>query len=349
MLIDFDGNKCPEFCPNFEFTHCTYYVPADNDKECGFCKLPDYTYRCLADVTRGIPLSHSSVQDFLSCHNLYYKKDIRGIRVRTAFLSSPLKIGKLWDSVLGKYLGALDIDIPSIINEYEIPDFDVARVRAIYRAYKTLDIQVEPGYELQAKIDMELPFECPENSEWPNRQLPNLCITGYYDKKWPTHFDEDKVTGKPENYLDPYFIQSQVGTYFMADESLEYCTMKPIRRPDLKSTGKNKEEDADSYCERCYQDIISRPSYYFIGWNRETRKYGKVYHRGEFNLDEIKSRFGHIFREIYLSTVFNGWYKNDRVCSNVLPGVVCDMKPICSNNDNMNEDMFEIRKKEITF
>lgn len=355
MLIDFDGDKCPNFNPNFEFTHCTYYDPASNDKECGFCKLPNWTYRCLADVTKGIPQSHSSVQDFLTCHNLYYKKAIRGIRVKDSQVSSAIKVGKLWDTVLGKHLGYIDPetnlppDITALINKYEISAFDVAKVKAVFRAYKMLEIQIDPGYEIQAKVEMELSFDCPENTEWPNRKLPPLLISGYYDKKWPNSFDEDKVSGKPENYLDPYFIQSQCGVYFMADPKLEFCTMKVIRRPDLKSTGKNKEEDADTYSERCYQDIISRPANYFIGFNRETRKYGKRFYRGEFDLDGIKSRFGHIFREIHQAHLYNGWYKNDRVCNNVLPGFSCDMLPICSNADHMSEERYEIRKRKVTF
>jgi hypothetical protein len=345
MLIDFDGSKCPEFCPNFEFTHCTYYDPADNDKECGFCKKTNYSYRCLADLTRGIPLSYSSVGDFLTCHKLYYLKAIRGIQTRDNLKSTPLKLGSLWDQVLQKHLGNTSIDIPAIINQYEIPDRDVAKVKALYRAYKTLGIEVDPGYELQAKIGLTF---SPDVSGLDGQPM-DLLITGYYDRKYLDHFIENKLSGRPDNYLDPYFIQSQCGVYFLADTNLQSCTMEIARTPDLKSTGKNKEEDADTYSERCYQDIISRPSYYFIGYNRETHRYGKKFHRAEFNTDDIKNRFKHIFREICSAWLYDGWYPNDRVCNNILPGISCDMKSICSNNDHMSEEVFEIRKRKVTF
>jgi hypothetical protein len=349
LLTDFDNSKCAKFTPNSDFDACMYYDKAGAEGECGFCKTEEF-YRCLADTNRQIPLSYSSVQSFLTCHYLYYLQAIRGIQTKDAAKSSPLKMGTLWDSVLQKYLGGIDrttgqpFDIAAIINKYEIDGKDVAKVRGLYKAYKYLDVQVEPNFDLQKKIDLKLSFD----KVWGEGYPVEILITGYYDRYYPNHFIENKLSGRPDNYLDPWFIQSQVGTYFLADPSLESCTMEIARTPDLKSTGKNKEEDDESYSERVYQDIISRPSHYFLGWNGETKRYGRKFFRSEFDLEELKSRFIHIFREYWEARKFDGWFKSDRSCMNVLPGIKCDMISLCRHN-NLSESIYQIRKHQTTF
>ena len=336
MKSTFIGS-CFKFQPNSDFSSCAYYDPSDNSKVNGFCTRPDM-YRCVSTLGKIIPLSYSSVSDFLTCRHLYYLKAIRGIRMKDAAVSSPLKMGTLWDKVLQKYLGNKSIDIPAIINQYEIDDKDTAKVQGLYRAYKALDIQVEPGYDLQAKIDLTIPFD----QTWPDGSPVEMMMTGFYDRKYADHFVENKLSGRPEFYQDPFFIQSQIGTYFLADPNLKHVTMEIIRTPALKSTGKNKEESAGDYGERVYQDAISRPSHYFIGWNSETKTYGRRFYRKEFDLEEIKSRYLHVFKEIYNARFTDGFYKNDRVCNNVLPGIACDMLSVCRYN-NMSESIYEIR------
>lgn len=342
-LNDFDQSHCSKFSPNSDMSSCTYYELSVNENENGFCKRPEF-YRCLATTVKVIPLSHSSVQDFLTCHQLYYLRAIRGIQTKKSKLSSPLKMGSLWDSVLQKYIGKTEVNIADIINEYEIDDKDVAKVKGLFRAYKELEIVVEEGGNLQAKIDLKVGFE----NVWHGKVPVELLITGYYDRKYQCYFVENKLSSRPESYLDPYFINSQVGTYFLADTSLEYCIMEVVRTPALKSTGKNKEENADELCERIYQDCISRPSYYFIGYDNKTKKYGKKFYRSEFDLEDIKSRYLHIFREIFDARVMNGWYKNNKACNNVLPGISCDLLGICKTG-NMSEEVYSIREKKVKF
>jgi hypothetical protein len=257
-------------------------------------------------------------------------------------------MGTLWDNVLQNYLGGKlynnqgnPTTIPEIIEQYEMDPMDVARVKGIFRAYKTLEIQVDPDYQLQAKINLQIDFE----KTWTNGDPVKLLLTGFYDRKYADSFVENKMSGKPDNYLDPFFIQSQIGTYFLADPNLQYCIMEVVRAPQLKQN-KNTTESPDEFAERIYQDAISRPSFYFIGYDNKTRKYGKKYFRGEFDLNELKSRYIHIFREIFEARISNGFYKNDRVCSNILPGIQCDMKQCCRYN-NMSEQVYQIRKKKV--
>ena len=339
-LTDFNLSRCPVANPNNNFTSCLYYDDI-GPNICGFCKRPEY-YRCLASNLQ-IPLSHSSVQDFLSCHHLYYLKAIRGIQIKPPATSTPIKLGSLWDAVLQKQAG-VTVDIPGLINSYQISDRDVAKIKALFRAYKQLGISPEPDGILQSKINLSIKFEQRWTPDYPD----TIQVTGYYDRKYPNHFVENKLSGRPDNYSDPWFINSQVGTYFLADQSLEHCIMEVCRTPDLKSTGQYKDELDEEYGERVFQDIISRPSHYFIGWNNKDHTYGKKFYRAEFNLEELANRFVHIMREIHQARLFNGWYKNDKVCNNILPGITCDFAGICKYN-NMSEERYGIRDKPIVF
>jgi hypothetical protein len=171
-----------------------------------------------------------------------------------------------------------------------------------------------------------------------------LAVTGYYDRKYGNYFVENKLSGRPDHYLDLFYLQSQNGTYFLADPSLEYCIMEITRTPDQKELKKTP-ETPEVFTERCFQDILSRPSHYFIGYDKKTHRYGKKFFRAEFNLDEIKDRYLFIFKEIFDAWVHDGWYKSDRSCAQVLPGIPCDMLPICRYN-TMSETVFEIRKRQ---
>jgi hypothetical protein len=348
-LSDFDSKRCAEFNPNNEFQICQYYEPATNPLECGYCKKEGYSYRCIAHNGQ-IPLSHSTVQNFLSCHYLCYLANFRGIQTLDAAKSNALKGGILWDAVQQKHLGGIDretgkpFDIPALIKKYEIEDKVVAKVRGLYRAFKMLEVQIDPGYDLQAKIDLKIEFD----KVWGDGYPVEILLTGYYDRKYSDYFVEQKFSSKPDYYLDPYFIQSQIGTYFLADPSLNSCIMEVVRVPDLRSTGKNKDESPEEYGERVYQDAISRPSHYFIGWNPLTRRYGKKYFKKEFDIWDLKSRYIHIFREYWEARKFNGWYKNDKSCMNLLPGIPCEMLSVCRHG-NMSESIYKIRQRPVIF
>ena len=313
---------------------CEFHVPVEN--EAGYCRRPEY-FRCIEDVNRlAFPLSYSSVSNFLTCHNLFYLRNIRGIETRNEATSSPIKMGQLWDKCLQKLLGA-DINLNDTVAAYEIENNDVAKVRALYRAYKTLEIAVDEGYELQATFRKPVQIYEIEADE----EGSKILITGIYDRKYPTAFAENKLSGRPEMYFDIFFLQSQIGAYFIADDNLEYVDMEVVRTPALKQA-KNKDEGPEDFEERIYKDIIARPSAYFLGFNNKTNRYGKRFYRSEFNLGEIRLRFQHVSREIHEACFFDGWYLNDRACNNVLPGIACDMLSVCRYG-TMAENIYRIR------
>lgn len=348
-LLDFNQQKCPDFDANFNTNNCTYYEVGKRTDERGFCKLSNKYYRCVAHKNQ-IPSSHSMLQNFLTCHHLCYLVNFRGIQMLDSAMSPAVKMGALWDAALGSIYGGIDkdtgkpYDIPALIKRYEIDSRSLAKVRGLFRAYQKLEVQVEPGGIVQKEIDMRISFD----RVWGDGVPVEVIVTGYYDRWYPTSFVENKLTSRPDNYQDPFFIQSQVGTYFLADPSLQFCIMEIARTPDLKSKGQFEGESDEQHEERIYQDCLKRPGHYFIGWDMKTHTYGRKYFRTEFNLDEIRARYLHIFREYWEANQFDGWYKNDRVCSQILPGIECDMKQLCRYN-NMSESLYRIRQRPIIF
>ncbi len=368
-----DSSRCQYFLPSFDDKECDYYDPPetelmeDKPGECGFCKRPD-SYRCIADVARIIPLSHSSIDTFLTCHYLYYLKKILGIEMRPQFFGPALKAGKLWDVVKQRHLGE-KVSIKDTVEEYQIDEYTVAKVRALYHGYKELEIVVEDGYALQASVDMSYEIEVPaasllprilsdvivdENNIWGIREdlkpflsktwtFP-LSIAGFYDRKYQTYFAEDKLSSRPEFYLDPFFLQSQNSTYFMADPNLEYCIQEVVLFPQQK-INKKKDESAEALGVRVFNDVISKPSKYFIGFDRKKRMYGKKFFRGEFDLQAAEERYKQVVLEVLSCRWTGNFYRNFKVCNNILPGIPCDMQKICRSG-NMSENMFRIRSRK---
>lgn len=361
-----DSNKCPYFLPTFDNRECKYYQYAENDRfeqidgACGFCKRPG-GYRCVADITRIVPLSHSSVSTFMTCHQLYYLQKILGIEKRPAFMGVPLKAGSLWDTIKQRHLGA-DKSIKDKIEEYEIDPITVSKVRALYHAYKEFGITVDSGFELQAAINFSHNIQLSPSSFipsvdvgeekinlWADRRNQGednrtwifpLSVTGFYDRKYSTYFCEDKLSGKPKFYLDPFYIQSQMGTYFLADPNLEYVIMEVVLFPQQREL--KKPETPEAMYERVYGEILSRPSKYFIGFDRKKLKYGVKFHRGEFDLDAIVSTYQQVVLEILSCRYTGNFYKNFRACNNIF-GYPCEYQTICKTG-NISESLFRIRK-----
>jgi len=341
--------KCPHYNPTFSGNNpdqCSMYL--EQGDFCGICKRVD-TYRCLGDVgVKPIHMSHSSVQDFLTCHRLFYIKQIMGLGVKNKHCSRPIKLGKLWDTVLQFKLGKGEVNPQSVIDDYDMDVYDVETIRALYRAYKDLDIQIEDGYELQAAVDIDWnPFD--EVKTWGTGAPVTVHVKGFYDRKYPEYFVENKLSGRPDGYLDIYFIQSQIATYFLADPNMEKCVMEVVRTPGLRV---NKEEEQDEsgkmYGNRIYEDVMGRPAYYFQGWNKSKKTYGKTFFRKEFDLDDVRERYLSIFREIHEALACDGMYRNDRSCKGILPGMGCDFLNACRYG-MVSDEVYEIRKKDIKF
>jgi hypothetical protein len=320
---------------------CIHYLDRGED-ECGLCSRNDM-YRCIQDLReRPLPLSHSSIQDFLTCHHYYYITQIRGIEVIPSMMTDPVKDGALWNAALDWHISNGTTDSPAkVVQEYGMSEKSTLKIKAMIRAWKELEIAIDPDPALQKRFDVLQPV----NFYWLHEndvQPIKIKIRGFFDRWYPTYFVEQKLTKSPDRYFDPFFISSQIGTYFLAEPSAEYVIIEAVRNPDLKSIRNESDED---YSYRVYEDLMTRTAHYFPGWNRERCTFGKKFMRSEFNLREIESRFEHVVREIYTCLEFKGFYKNDKACSAVLPGIPCPYLNLCRYNV-ASESVYRIKAKE---
>jgi hypothetical protein len=335
---------CEKFSPTFGTENqCHYYIEQSKKSVCGLCKLPE-NYRCIAEIAdKPLPLSHSSIQDFMTCPRLFYYKQVRGIQVKNAHMGMPLKLGKLWDTVLQWYLGDKTVGIQEVVDDYDIPEHGVESIKALYKAYRDLGIKVEEGGRLQAPVNLYIEDFGHGVWTWGNGSAVRLLVRGFYDRKYDGYFVENKLSSRPDNYLDIYLIQSQCATYFLADPNLEYCIMEVARTPALKIT-KREEDDIAAFGERVYNDVMARPAYYFMGYNKDTHTYGKKFFRNEFDLTDVRDRYKIIFMNIHEALMCDAFIRNDRSCKNTFPGQSCDYLGICRFN-TMSEDVYQVREK----
>jgi hypothetical protein len=119
--------------------------------------------------------------------------------------------------------------------------------------------------------------------------------------------------------------------------------MEIARTPDLKIT-KREENDIAAFGERVYNDVMSRPAHYFIGYNKDTSTYGKKFFRNEFDLTDVRDRYKIIFMNIHEALTCDRFIRNDRSCANTFPGSKCDYLGICRFG-TMSEDVYQIREK----
>ncbi len=323
---------------------CRYYIKVTKDEQVsedqwfpysiGFCSCNDQ-FLCIEDIPARVPrLSHSSVSDFMDCRRLYYLKHIRGIEKIPARLGDALKMGVLWDAVVQMMIGELKpSDITDLVDKYEMDEKDVvAKVRGVYKAFKELDVKIDPFGKTQPRF--MLPLHYPYTGT-------DFLITGVYDRLYDKHFVETKFSRNVEFYTSLYSIAPQVGTYFLANPNMEYCIMEVVRTPDLKSTRSHEGESDKDLEDRIRADVVARPAWYFKGWDAATKTFGVKFYRSEFNLKEIEDRYAACYYEIADCAHRDAFYKNHKRC---LRPWKCEFIDICQF-DNMSETQFRIKKK----
>ncbi len=82
-------------------------------------------------------LSQSTAQQFSLCKRKYLLGSILHIRRRPELCSLPIKLGSLWDKLMQyRYGGCPFSEVLKLIDEYQISDIEVARVKGIFLAHK---------------------------------------------------------------------------------------------------------------------------------------------------------------------------------------------------------------------
>jgi len=242
-------------------------------------------------------ISFPHLVDFIACKKRYKHAAIDGLIVKPEYLPEPLKLGISWD-IFVHSLYNKEHELSSALQFLQLNSTEFAKISAFARAYKDLEIQVNTdrllGY--QFKIHTAVGQE---------------QIVGYVNRAYEDHIIECKFSSRPEFYRQRENLTYQLGTYFMANEDWQYADVEITRVPALKP---KSDETAAAYEERCYGDIISRPAFYFIGWDRKARTFGVRFWRSEFDLDEVFRTYVYVLEEIKTTIRRGSWYPNNLAC-----------------------------------
>jgi len=290
----------------------------------------------------GMILSHSSRELFIRCRQAFYLQRIKRISIRNSMLPLPVKLGAIWDKYMeSRYLGVKFMEkFWSMVNEYTIEDdMDVAKIYGLIQAHRQLEM--EPYYETKdggmfrgCQYKFEIPAVCVKDGDF--------SIIGYIDRVYSDHIIESKLTARPDFYFQIHNITSQIGTYFLSNPEYKYAVIESTRVPGLRTgRGKNSDESSESYKNRIIGEILSKPSYYFLGFNRDTKTFGKKFWRNEFDMDELLRDYTYVNQEIQraMEDGDGAFYKNRKAC--YVPGP-CFYLPICDTGV-VSEGIFEMR------
>ena len=302
---------------------CIHLIKGD-DRD--FCKR-DGQFICTDTLAENLPvMSHSSRSSWTRCRQKYYYSQIMGVRNRPHLLGSPLKIGIVIDKFMESRYMLFPFKKPydDLVKKYNLSDVDSAKTYAIIKAYFDLEMKVDSGGIAQ--------YEFLYKGE-------KAKVKGFMDCFYGDHIDEVKTSGRPDFYQKKHNLTSQLGTYFLAEPNAEYANVKIIRVPALKFNA--DKESIEQYQDRLYTSIISRPSYYFIGFKKLKRTWGKKFYRNEFPIDQIKQDYEKMSADIIQAARDESFYQSFNC---YCPGN-CEFLPICTTG-GVSEEIYEYRKVE---
>ncbi len=284
---------------------CTHHIntnsPCNHLIDSEFCNIPE-NFRCVKKVPT---LSHSGLNNFMTCPMLYKLSNIDGWQLKWDGLSDALKIGSWVDA---KLTGQKD---KSTKNDKK--SLWMMKAQAMLRGINKLDPIDMDKYDLQSGFVINI-------GEFKTR--------GFLDFKAKnnSHFIDLKCSSKPPFYLNKYWIHDQMGTYFLSDNKLQYVEMYVMRTPGLRIS-----EELGEYRQRCYDDMCNRTKFYI---NRVK------FYRKEFDLIGLEKRYRWIGSQIQQCVDSNYWYQNRTQC---LGKWKCDMMGICEG-EGVSKTLYEKRE-----
>ena len=276
-------------------------------------------------------MSHSARIDFARCRQLYHYVRILGILVKLHMLPVAVKMGLIWDKFITSLYKSENFKelFWHLVDVYDLLDQDVAKLYALIKAHRTIGI----------KIDRDGFIGCQHEFNYADSECK---VHGFIDRAYEDHIVETKLGTRPDFYHRIHAITSQVSTYLLSNEKYEYAIIEAARLPSLKTGyGKYSGEDSESYMNRIYQDILSRPSHYFPGFNREEKTFGKRFWRSEFPLEEILRDYHLIAKDIQRAIEENAFYQNFMAC--YVPSQ-CAYLPICETG-TVSDLIYQIKDK----
>lgn len=305
--------------------------PCDSYIKDGFCNSPQY-FRCSEFLKHKEPtLSFSAVNTFMRCPKMYYFSNILGLQVKAEYCSDALKIGS-----------AVDGYITHIRTNFILEQLWNAKVNAICKAFDILFniTDIDRNYSGQREFHYQ-------EDGYPQ-------IHGFIDlhANDNTHFIELKVGRNPDFYLNPFFMRSQLGTYFLSNPDYKYGIVWAIRVPQLKSIGQFKDETLEDYKDRCVRDMLVRPNHYFPGYNKSDNTFGIHFYRTAFDIKEdenqyemslegLKKRYRAMAWRIQKCAEVEYWDNDGTAC---LHPFECNYKRVCDTG-KISDSIYEYRMK----
>lgn len=293
-------DKCNDKTPLKSTNICIHLIDED------MCKLDGY-FRCVEKVP---VLSYSGMNNFMTCRRLYKLSNRDGWQLKWKGLSGALKIGSWVDSKLtGSKCRSHENDKNSLW---------LMKAQAILKGIRNLTGLNVDNFDTQVKIVVNLgEFKLQGYIDFVNKNLP--------------FFMDLKCSTRVQYYSNRYWVEDQMGTYFMSDSKLEYMYMFIAKTPELR---KGAVESLEDYRQRCYDDMENRTDFYF---------HRIKFYRKEFNIDELKKRYEWLAGEIKRCVETDYWYKDKTQCLNKFGK--CDMIGICDSGGVSNR-LYEKREKK---
>ena len=324
---------CEFYIPNSDNNdHCVHYIAPVADP-IGLCKQSG-KFQCVQDLYDHLPsLSHSSRMQWSHCRFAWYLSKIVGVEIRDHHLPFLMKAGAIWDEFQQAiYKGEkFKAEFNELSKKYALWPEEQAKIYALIKAWFTI------GFNLNLKSKCQKEFYILED---------DLLCHGFIDRAYSTHFVESKSGANPTRYHKLLYIISQCSTYFLSDPDYEYCIIEVVKIPQLQYN--QSKETPDSYMNRCYDHIISKPKEYFPGLDLDAGTFGKKFMRSEFPLKRIKKDFINITRDIQRAIAEDSFYQNFLACS--VP-TQCLYYDICrlSLGDKLviSEEKYQYREKEV--
>jgi len=281
----------------------------------GKCLRPDFNY-CVNDFTKNMTtISHTAKEEFVHCRQAFFLRYILGINPREDQIGDALMAGRLWDEFIGAFHGSGK----SPAWPDGVSDLLRIKLHALTKAH-TEFIKPDEGVGFKAQ-------------EWIKLEVNGVQVAGAVDRAYDDHFVETKLSMKPDFYLKPHNMTSQLGTYFLANPKWEYVIMEVTRMPNMYM---RKDEDRNDYYRRLYGDIVSRPSYYFPGLNRKKGTFGMRLDRSDINIDRVEKEYKMIIEEMRGCLKSSGYYHQYASCHHPYE---CSFLPICTT-DQVSETLF---------
>ena len=303
-------NTCIDMVPGDDLP-CVHLIKSTKQGHPSFCGLPT-GWVCMEWLKRNLDeISYSSAQDFIQCRQKYYLRKVKGLELKPEHLPEAMRLGKGWDEFMrGQYQPGYDYSAQIV--RLGLNEVQWAKLSALMRVFTELEMRITKDGYSGCQQEIHVPIESTGQQ-----------IVGIVDRTYGDHTVETKLSARPEFYQERENISFQVGTYFLGLDAWQYVDMEITRTPSLKM---RDGEDTDAYEARLFSDILSRPSYYFAGFNKKERTYGVRFWRSEFNLREVYFTFVTVLREIQQTLESGSWWKNRLAC--FLPSI-CGFHSVC--------------------